>query len=82
MNYDVDILDRTVGERRHVATVTLSVRPVDTSSPSVPCELAFTEELRVQLSQEMKDAVGNGVHSSYLHGNTYCNLFIFVTFRL
>lgn len=68
--YDVDILDRTVGERRHVVTVALSVRSVDTSSPSVSCELAFTEELRVQLSQEMKDAVENGVYSSYLQGKT------------
>lgn len=67
--YDVDLLDRTLGEKRHVVTVELSVRPVDPSSLSGSCELAFTEELRAQLSQEMKDAVENGVHSSYLQGN-------------
>ncbi|XP_070780213.1 ribosome-releasing factor 2, mitochondrial [Enoplosus armatus] len=63
-----DLLDRTVGERRHVATVELAVRPVDIFSAGGSCELAFTEELGGQLSQEMKEAVENGVHSSYLQG--------------
>uniref|UniRef100_A0A7N6BX94 Elongation factor G2 n=1 Tax=Anabas testudineus TaxID=64144 RepID=A0A7N6BX94_ANATE len=63
-----DMLDRTVGERRHVVAVELSVSPVDPSSPGASCELAFTEELGMQLSKEMKDAVENGVYSSYLQG--------------
>ncbi|XP_038589660.1 ribosome-releasing factor 2, mitochondrial [Micropterus salmoides] len=62
-----DTLDRTVGERRHVVTVELAVRPVDIST-GVSCELAFTEDLGVQLSPEMKEAVENGVHSSFLQG--------------
>ncbi|XP_040012868.1 ribosome-releasing factor 2, mitochondrial isoform X2 [Xiphias gladius] len=61
-----DTLDRTVGERRHVVTVELAVRPVDISSTVGSCELAFTEKVGRQLPQEMKDAVENGVHSSYL----------------
>ncbi|KAK2818740.1 hypothetical protein Q5P01_024301 [Channa striata] len=65
---DTDTLDRTVGERRHVVTVQVSVRPVDPSCPVSSCELAFTEESEAQLSQEMKHAVENGVHSSYLQG--------------
>lgn len=63
-----DSLDRTVGERRHVVTVELSVRPEDPTSPGGSCELAFTEQLGLQLSQEIKNAVENGVHSSYLQG--------------
>ncbi|XP_010754176.2 ribosome-releasing factor 2, mitochondrial [Larimichthys crocea] len=63
-----DTLDRTVGERRHVATVELAVRPVDIFSSGGSCEFAFTEELGVQLAAEMKEAVENGVHSSYLQG--------------
>ncbi|XP_029024426.1 ribosome-releasing factor 2, mitochondrial [Betta splendens] len=59
-----DMLDRTLGEKRHVVTVALSVRPVEPSSPG----LEFTEELRAQLSQEMMAAVENGVLSSYLQG--------------
>ncbi|XP_045922049.1 ribosome-releasing factor 2, mitochondrial [Micropterus dolomieu] len=62
-----DTLDRTVGERRHVVTVELAVRPVDIST-GVSCELAFTEDLGGQLSPEMKEAVENGVHSSFLQG--------------
>ncbi|KAG7215338.1 hypothetical protein INR49_022575 [Caranx melampygus] len=58
-----DTLDRTIGERRHVVTVELSVRPVDVSA-----ELTFTEEIREQIPQEMKEAVENGVNSSYLQG--------------
>uniref|UniRef100_A0AAX7SDK9 Tr-type G domain-containing protein n=1 Tax=Astatotilapia calliptera TaxID=8154 RepID=A0AAX7SDK9_ASTCA len=63
-----DTLDRTVGERRHVVTVELAVRPVDVASVGGSCELAFTEELEGQLSAEMKEAVENGVHSSFLQG--------------
>ncbi|XP_035040037.2 ribosome-releasing factor 2, mitochondrial [Hippoglossus stenolepis] len=63
-----DTLDRTVGERRHVVTVELAVGPVDTSSTTASCDLAFTTEVEGQLSKELKDAVENGVHSSYLQG--------------
>jgi len=33
------------------------------------CELAFTKELKGLLSPELKAAMENGVHSSYLQGN-------------
>ncbi|KAM4720417.1 ribosome-releasing factor 2, mitochondrial [Anableps anableps] len=59
-----DTLDRTIGDRRHVASVNLTVRPVDIAS----CEVAFTEELEVQILPEIKEAVENGVQSSYLQG--------------
>ncbi|XP_047426475.1 ribosome-releasing factor 2, mitochondrial [Mugil cephalus] len=60
-----DTLDRTVGERRHVATVELAVRPVEAGAS---CEVAFTEELEARLSPELKEAMTNGAHSSYLQG--------------
>ncbi|XP_019937510.2 ribosome-releasing factor 2, mitochondrial [Paralichthys olivaceus] len=63
-----DTLDRTVGERRHVVTVELAVGPADASSTTASCDLAFTKEVEEKLSQELKDAVENGVHSSYLQG--------------
>ncbi|XP_032426814.1 ribosome-releasing factor 2, mitochondrial isoform X1 [Xiphophorus hellerii] len=59
-----DTLDRTIGDRRHFASVNLTVRPVDFAS----CEVAFTEELQVQIQPEIREAVENGVHSSYLQG--------------
>ncbi|KAK9532340.1 hypothetical protein VZT92_009728 [Zoarces viviparus] len=63
-----DTLDRTVGERRHVVTAALAVAPLDISATGASCELAFAEELAEQLSPQMKEAVENGVHSSYLQG--------------
>lgn len=59
-----DTLDRTIGDRRHVASVSLTVRPADI----VSCEVAFTEELEMQIAPEIKEAVENGVQSSYLQG--------------
>lgn len=63
----LDTLDRTVGERRHVVTVELSVKPEDVFSGGA-CELDFTEEVAEQLPPELKEAVENGVHGSYLQG--------------
>ncbi|XP_031716098.1 ribosome-releasing factor 2, mitochondrial [Anarrhichthys ocellatus] len=63
-----DTLDRTVGERRHVVTAKLAVAPLHISATGGSCELAFAEELGGQLSPQMKEAVENGVHSSYLQG--------------
>ncbi|XP_070845335.1 ribosome-releasing factor 2, mitochondrial [Chaetodon trifascialis] len=63
-----DTVDRTIGERRHVVTVELAVKPVDIFSSGGLCEMAFTEELGGQLSAEMKEAVENGVQSSNLQG--------------
>ncbi|KAM9307399.1 ribosome-releasing factor 2, mitochondrial isoform 2-T2 [Pholidichthys leucotaenia] len=63
-----DNLDRTVGQRRHVVEVELTVRPVDMDSAGGSCELRFTEELERLLSQEVKEAVESGVQSSYLQG--------------
>uniref|UniRef100_A0AAQ5YJK2 Elongation factor G2 n=1 Tax=Amphiprion ocellaris TaxID=80972 RepID=A0AAQ5YJK2_AMPOC len=63
-----DTLDRTVGERRHVVTVELAVRPVDITSVGGSCEITFTEKLEGQLLPGVKEAVENGVHSSYLQG--------------
>ncbi|XP_035996289.1 ribosome-releasing factor 2, mitochondrial-like isoform X3 [Fundulus heteroclitus] len=58
-----DTLDRTMGDRRHVASVSLTVRPADMS-----CDVAFTKELKEQIQPEMREAVENGVQSSYLQG--------------
>ncbi|XP_078128051.1 ribosome-releasing factor 2, mitochondrial [Sander vitreus] len=63
-----DTLDRTVGERRHLVTVELAITPHEIATTGSSCELAFTKELGGQLSPEIKEAVENGVHSSYLQG--------------
>ncbi|XP_077592826.1 ribosome-releasing factor 2, mitochondrial [Stigmatopora nigra] len=58
-----DTLDRSVGEKRHIATVELNVRHVPGS-----CLVEFAEEVAANLSEDMKEAVANGVDSSYLQG--------------
>ncbi|XP_012671361.1 ribosome-releasing factor 2, mitochondrial [Clupea harengus] len=63
-----DTLDRTVGERRHVATVSLSVHPSDDPSSSSSCDVSLEEEVEQQLPAELREAVENGVQSSYLQG--------------
>ncbi|TNM92225.1 hypothetical protein fugu_019237 [Takifugu bimaculatus] len=63
-----DMLDRTVGDRRHVVTVELAVKPRDVTSAGGTCESTFTEEMEQLLSAEVKQAVENGVQSSYLQG--------------
>ncbi|XP_077354395.1 ribosome-releasing factor 2, mitochondrial [Festucalex cinctus] len=62
-----DTLDRTVGERRHVATVELAVRPGEDHAVA-SCQVAFLDEAAGNLSDDMREAVENGVHSSYLQG--------------
>uniref|UniRef100_A0A8C5CFV7 GTP dependent ribosome recycling factor mitochondrial 2 n=1 Tax=Gadus morhua TaxID=8049 RepID=A0A8C5CFV7_GADMO len=63
-----ETLERTLGERRHVVTVTLEVSPVDEVSSGGACGLTFDEEAERQMSAEMKGAVDNGVQSSYFQG--------------
>lgn len=75
--FNADTLDRTVGSRRHIATVELAVRPVDIFSAGGSCKLAFTEELEGRLSPETKEAVENGVQSSYLQGIVEQDQFLF-----
>ncbi|XP_077477996.1 ribosome-releasing factor 2, mitochondrial [Stigmatopora argus] len=58
-----DTLDRSVGEKRHVVTVELNVRHAPGS-----CLVEFAEEVAASLSEDMKEAVANGVDSSYLQG--------------
>lgn len=76
LSYNADTLDRAVGERRHVVTVELAVRPVDIFSSGGSCQFAVTEELGAQLPAEMKEALENGVHCSYLQGSIDLSSFL------
>lgn len=61
-----DTLDRTIGGRRHIVTVELTVGPShDCDASSV---FTIEQKLQDQLSPELHEAVENGVHSSYLQG--------------
>lgn len=61
-----DTLDRTIGDRRHVVTVELTVAPL--ADISGTCETTFHKELAEKLPPDLNSAVENGVQSSYLQG--------------
>jgi hypothetical protein len=54
-----------------MVTVSVAVCPImDSSSSSLTsCEITYDEEVEEQLSPDVRDAVENGVNSSYLQGN-------------
>ncbi|XP_051907126.1 ribosome-releasing factor 2, mitochondrial isoform X2 [Hippocampus zosterae] len=66
-----DTLERTVGEKRHVVTVELAVRPAEERAAAASagsCQVALAEEAAATLSEEMREAVENAVRGSYLQG--------------
>ncbi|XP_066514618.1 ribosome-releasing factor 2, mitochondrial [Hoplias malabaricus] len=63
-----DTLDRTLGEKRHIVTVELTVSPWVESVTSAQCNIAYDGNIETQLSAEVKEAVDNGVQSAYLQG--------------
>ncbi|KAJ0057176.1 hypothetical protein NL108_002112, partial [Boleophthalmus pectinirostris] len=61
-----DNLDRIIGDRRHFVTVELTVGPTDDIGTS--SQFKIQKELHNQLTPDFKEAVENGVYSSYLQG--------------
>ncbi|XP_021557683.1 ribosome-releasing factor 2, mitochondrial isoform X2 [Neomonachus schauinslandi] len=61
-----DTLDRTLGDKRHLVTVELEVKPIETSSvtPVIKYAAGVSEDL-LKVSQE---AIENGIHSACLQG--------------
>ncbi|XP_072530120.1 ribosome-releasing factor 2, mitochondrial [Salminus brasiliensis] len=58
-----DTLDRTLGEKRHIVTVKLTVSPSAESAT-----VTYEEEVEAHLSAEVREAVDTGIQSSYLQG--------------
>ncbi|KAI4893036.1 hypothetical protein NFI96_020155 [Prochilodus magdalenae] len=63
-----DTLDRTLGEKRHIVTVELTVSPWLESAAGTSWNIAYEEEVEAQISAEVREAVDNGVQSAYLQG--------------
>ncbi|XP_056602805.1 ribosome-releasing factor 2, mitochondrial [Triplophysa dalaica] len=61
-----DMLDRTLGDKRHLVNVELTVHPWTESGTS--CDITFEEEVKAQLPADVREAVENGVQSAYLQG--------------
>ncbi|KAJ8286992.1 hypothetical protein GJAV_G00045770 [Gymnothorax javanicus] len=58
-----DTLDRTLGDKRHMVTVGLSVTPWEETAS---CDITYSKN--IQLPPDLKVAVENGVQSAYLQG--------------
>ncbi|XP_020768785.1 ribosome-releasing factor 2, mitochondrial isoform X2 [Odocoileus virginianus] len=61
-----DTLDRTLGDKRHLVTVELEAKPMETSSLLPVIEYAAS--VSGDLSQASREAFENGVHSACLQG--------------
>lgn len=50
-------------------TVGLAVSPFAAPCAGTSCDLTYEDDVEEQLSPGVREAVENGVHSSYLQGN-------------
>uniref|UniRef100_A0A5G2QIL5 Ribosome-releasing factor 2, mitochondrial n=1 Tax=Sus scrofa TaxID=9823 RepID=A0A5G2QIL5_PIG len=61
-----DALDRTLGDKRHLVTVELEAKPLETSS--LQPVIDYAQSVTQDLSQASQEAVENGIHSACLQG--------------
>jgi elongation factor G len=61
-----DTLDRTLGDKRHLVSVELEVRP--TEAPSVVPVIEYAPGVSEDLLKVSQEAVENGIHSACLQG--------------
>nr|XP_055223798.1 ribosome-releasing factor 2, mitochondrial isoform X2 [Gorilla gorilla gorilla] len=62
----VDTLDRTLGDKRHLVTVEVEARPIETSS--VMPVIEYAESINEGLLKVSQEAIENGIHSACLQG--------------
>lgn len=65
-NLFTDTLDRNLGDRRHLVTVELEAKPVETSS-IVPV-IEYAENVSEDILKGSQEAIENGIHSACLQG--------------
>nr|XP_008990183.2 ribosome-releasing factor 2, mitochondrial isoform X3 [Callithrix jacchus]XP_035147297.2 ribosome-releasing factor 2, mitochondrial isoform X3 [Callithrix jacchus] len=61
-----DTLDRTLGDQRHLVTVEVEARPIETSSLMPVIE--YAESIHEDLLKVSQGAIENGIHSACLQG--------------
>uniref|UniRef100_A0A8C9L101 Ribosome-releasing factor 2, mitochondrial n=1 Tax=Panthera tigris altaica TaxID=74533 RepID=A0A8C9L101_PANTA len=61
-----DTLDRTLGDKRHLVTVELEVKPVETAS--VMPVIEYAGSVSEDLPTASQEATENGIHSAFLQG--------------
>ncbi|EAW95743.1 GTP dependent ribosome recycling factor mitochondrial 2 [Homo sapiens] len=63
-----DTLDRTLGDKRHLVTVEVEARPIETSSVMPVIEFEYAESINEGLLKVSQEAIENGIHSACLQG--------------
>ncbi|XP_066233410.1 ribosome-releasing factor 2, mitochondrial isoform X4 [Saccopteryx leptura] len=61
-----DTLDRTLGDKRHLVTVELEAKPIETLS--VMPVIEYAESVSEDILKGAQDAIENGIHSACLQG--------------
>ncbi|XP_023393960.1 ribosome-releasing factor 2, mitochondrial [Pteropus vampyrus] len=61
-----DTLDRTLGDKRHLVTVELEAKPIETSS--VMPVIEYAEGVSEDILKASQEAIENGIHSACLQG--------------
>ncbi|XP_074851531.1 ribosome-releasing factor 2, mitochondrial [Carettochelys insculpta] len=63
-----DTLDRTIGDKRHMVTAELGVRPWVGERPSVTPLIEYANNFIEPLQKDIQEAIENGINNSYLQG--------------
>uniref|UniRef100_A0A8C0HBB8 Ribosome-releasing factor 2, mitochondrial n=1 Tax=Chelonoidis abingdonii TaxID=106734 RepID=A0A8C0HBB8_CHEAB len=63
-----DTLDRTIGDKRHLVTTQLGVRPWAGERSSVTPVIEYADNFMEPLQKDIQEAIENGINSSYLQG--------------
>nr|KAF6440597.1 GTP dependent ribosome recycling factor mitochondrial 2 [Rousettus aegyptiacus] len=61
-----DTLDRTLGDKRHLVTIELEAKPIETSSVTPVIE--YAEGVSEDILKASQEAIENGIHSACLQG--------------
>lgn len=65
-NLFTDTLDRTLGDKRHLVTIELEAKPIETSSVTPVIE--YAEGVSEDILKASQEAIENGIHSACLQG--------------
>ncbi|MBN3304340.1 RRF2M factor, partial [Amia calva] len=63
-----DTLDKSIGEKRHLVTIELGVSALPENSSATASVIRYDDSVEQQLPLDVKEAIENGIQSSYFQG--------------
>lgn len=73
-----DILDKTVGDKRHCVTAEVEVRPRSGEGATTKPIISYAENVSEALPKELQGAIENGITNSCIQGKGNAMLAILV----